>query len=117
MKSNILEHLKDYKLFLLKILLSTCSEKEISLFNKMYGSVDIIPDDKIDWAIQQCENTIVKNKLKLDDYDENKQKFENLYKDVFLLTCSCDDPNLPPPIEICEICKLKNKIRNDKNKI
>ena len=36
------------------------------IFNRMYGSIDVITDDKIDWAIVQCENQINRNKQKTD---------------------------------------------------
>jgi len=42
-------------------LLKSCSNEEIDIFNRMYGSVETIPLAKMDWAIQQCERTL-KNK-------------------------------------------------------
>jgi hypothetical protein len=47
---------------ILKELLLQCTKDQVELFNRMYGSVDSIKDDKIDWAIQQCERTVEKNK-------------------------------------------------------
>lgn len=35
-----------------------------NLFNRMYKSVEEIPDNKINWAIQQCAKTIDKNNNK-----------------------------------------------------
>lgn len=45
----------------LKTLLDQCTEKQIELFNRMYGSINDIPADKIPHAIFQCEETIKKN--------------------------------------------------------
>ena len=37
-----------------------------NLFNLMYGSIDTIKEEKIDWAIKQCERTVEKNVEKRD---------------------------------------------------
>lgn len=37
-----------------------------NLFNLMYGSIDTIKEEKIDWAIKQCERTVQKNVEKRD---------------------------------------------------
>ena len=37
-----------------------------SLFNMMYGSIDTIKEEKIDWAIKQCERTLEKRVEKRD---------------------------------------------------
>ena len=44
----------------LKELLAQLPSESIELFNRMYGSVEEIPLDKMDWAIQQCERTLAK---------------------------------------------------------
>lgn len=55
---------------LLKELLTQCNEEEQLMFKRMYSpninlsineSVDIMSNDKIDWAITQVENTIKKS--------------------------------------------------------
>ena len=46
----------------LRELLSKVPSESKFLFDRMYGSVDTIPIDKIDWAIQQCERTIEKQR-------------------------------------------------------
>jgi hypothetical protein len=46
------------KRYKLKELLAQCTNKQVNLFNRMYGSVDAIPKDKLDWAIIQCLNTL-----------------------------------------------------------
>lgn len=58
---------------ILKELLSKCTEGQQLMFKRMYSnknlelsineSVDNMDDDKIDWAITQCERTVEKNKL------------------------------------------------------
>jgi len=63
-KSESLAQIEDYRRQILKDLYVQCNEAQQSLFNRMYGSVEIIPDEKIDWAIQQCERTIAKNQAK-----------------------------------------------------
>jgi len=55
---------------ILKELLSKCNDKHHNLFKRMYAHktpdlpindvVDKMDDDKIDWAITQCENTLNK---------------------------------------------------------
>ena len=62
--SNTLERLRIQKHEALKDLLKQCTEPQIQLFNRMYRSVDTISEDKIDWAIQQCERTIQSNNVK-----------------------------------------------------
>jgi len=42
-------------------LLDQCTESQISMFNRMYGSIDLIPEPKMDRAYDQCLKTIQKN--------------------------------------------------------
>ena len=37
------------------------TEKQQKFFNRLWGSVDKIPEDKIHIGVSQCEKTIVKN--------------------------------------------------------
>ena len=37
-----------------------------AFFNRMYGSIETIEDNKIEWAIKQCERTIENNAEKRD---------------------------------------------------
>lgn len=62
--SETLDRLKNEKKQALKDLLNKCTEPQVNLFNRMYGSIETIPEEKIDWAIQQCESTVKKNKEK-----------------------------------------------------
>jgi hypothetical protein len=58
----------------LKDLLSQCTEDQQTLFKRMYShddlerdindAVDQMPDDKINWAISQCERTVYDNAMK-----------------------------------------------------
>jgi hypothetical protein len=60
---------------ILKDLLSKCTEPQQMIFKRMYSHknlelpinevVDKMPDDKLDWAISQCEKTIEKNQKSL----------------------------------------------------
>lgn len=45
----------------LRGLLAKCTEGQVGMFNRMYKSVNVIPLERINLAIQQCERTIVKN--------------------------------------------------------
>lgn len=54
----------EYKRELLREVLNQCTPEQIDLFNRMYKSIDEIPDEKMDWAYQQCLNTIKKNESK-----------------------------------------------------
>lgn len=61
MENNTFENLGREKL---KELLSKLPQSWVDVFNRMYGSVNTIPLEKIDWAIQQCERSLDKlNKL------------------------------------------------------
>ena len=44
----------------LKSLLTQCTPDQMNLFNRMYGSIENIPADKIPWAIKQAEATLKK---------------------------------------------------------
>ena len=46
----------------LRQLLEQCSANQIALFNRMYGSIDRIPESKMDGAYEQCTRTLEKNK-------------------------------------------------------
>jgi len=60
--SKTLKAIDDFKRKSLQDLLDQCTEPQQNLFARMYVSVEEINTDKIDWAIQQCERTIEKNK-------------------------------------------------------
>ncbi len=60
--SKILNEIKDFRKEKLIELLNQCTLEQQAFFDRMYGSRDTIPDEKIDWAIRQCEGTIKKNK-------------------------------------------------------
>ncbi len=62
--SDTLNRIKEYRKQALIDLYNQCTEEQQNLFNRMYVSVDKISEDKIDWAIQQCERTILKNESK-----------------------------------------------------
>lgn len=59
---------------ILKDLLSQCTEDQQMLFKRMYShdnlerdindAVDQMPDDKVNWAISQCEKTVYLNAVK-----------------------------------------------------
>lgn len=55
--SETLDRLKQDRRDALRGLLDQCTKKQQALFNKMYGSIDVIPDARIDWAIKQCEKS------------------------------------------------------------
>jgi hypothetical protein len=64
MKSKALKKIDDFRRQTLDDLYNQCTPEQQNLFNRMYVSITAIPDGKIDWAIQQCERTIAKNKTK-----------------------------------------------------
>lgn len=51
---------REFKREQLREVLSQCTEAEVNVFNQMYVSIDKIPDSKMDWAYQQCLNTLAK---------------------------------------------------------
>lgn len=63
--SEALNKIKDYRKKSLIDLYDQLTPAQQDLFNRMYIDVKEIPDDKIDWAIQQCERTISKNKQEI----------------------------------------------------
>lgn len=70
--SDALNDIADYRLSTLKRLFLETTEKQQQLFKRMYSHKDLtadietiinkMPDNKIDWAIQQCERTVEMNK-------------------------------------------------------
>jgi len=66
----------------LRELLGQCTEEQVNMFNKIYTSVDVIPLEKMDRAIDQVERTIVKN-------EENDKRW---------MICSC---HISPPCSYC----------------
>jgi hypothetical protein len=64
MKSKALARVTEFKRQMMRDFLAQCTEAQVDLFNRMYGSVDKIPEDKMDWAIQQCERTVAKNQTR-----------------------------------------------------
>ena len=60
--SEALERIDRLPREILKELYDQCTEEQQGFFCRMYKSLEEIPDEKIRWAIQQCERTIEKNK-------------------------------------------------------
>ncbi len=50
-----------FKRELVREVLNQCTEKQIQFFNRMYVSVDIIPESKMRHAYFQCVKTLEKN--------------------------------------------------------
>lgn len=61
--SEALTKIEEYRKQILVELYNKCTKEQQELFNRMYVSVDDIPESKINWAIQQCERTILKNSV------------------------------------------------------
>ena len=51
----------EFKRNLLREQLDKCTEVQQDLFNRMYGSIDAIRDDKMRWAYQQVCRTVADN--------------------------------------------------------
>ena len=62
--SPALEEVRLFRRGILARLYHQCTPEQQALFNRMYGSLESISEEKIDWAIQQCERTVEKNKKK-----------------------------------------------------
>lgn len=62
--SEALNKVIEFKRDMIRDFLGKCTEAQVNLFNIMYGSVDKLPTDKMDWALQQCERTVAKNEAK-----------------------------------------------------
>ena len=45
----------------LRVKLNKCTEGQKKLFNCMYGSIDKIPFDKMEWAEKQIDRTLEEN--------------------------------------------------------
>lgn len=62
MESEALKDIENYRRKTLRDLYNQVTKEQQEFFCKMYGSLDGVKDDQINWAIQQCEATIKKNK-------------------------------------------------------
>lgn len=73
MNSPAMLEIDEFKRKMLKSLLDQCNKNQKNIFNLMYSPknvdkpiydvVDEMPEDKLNWAIQQCEKTIKNNKI------------------------------------------------------
>jgi hypothetical protein len=59
--SETMEIIERFERSLLQQLLSHCKPEQVDFFNRLYGSVDEIPLEKIPRAFEQCEATIKNN--------------------------------------------------------
>ncbi len=60
--SEALNKIKEFKLSTLTDLYNQLKPEQQDLFCRLYiGGIEKIEESKIDWAIQQCERTIIKN--------------------------------------------------------
>lgn len=53
---------QEFKRELIRKALSGCTEKQTDLFNRMYGSIEVIKEGKMRHAYNQCRRTQEKNK-------------------------------------------------------
>ena len=59
--SEALYKIERYKRGILKEMYDQLTIPQQDIFNRMYVSIDKIESEKIDWAIQQCERTLLNN--------------------------------------------------------
>lgn len=60
--SEALDKIADFRREMLKDLYNQCTPAQQHIFNLMYKGLEHVSDEKIDWAIEQCERTIIKNR-------------------------------------------------------
>lgn len=62
METKTLDEIREFRYNKLQELLDKLPEGWRNKFKRMYGTnkASEIPDDKIDWAIKQCENSLRK---------------------------------------------------------
>ena len=52
----------EFKREMIRESLNNCTEKQIDLFNRMYGSIEVIKEAQMRHAYNQCRRTLEKNK-------------------------------------------------------
>ncbi len=62
--TNYQEEYASHSRELLRDKLIKCTDKQVEVFNKMYGSIDKIAIDKMEWAYNQICLTLQLNKKK-----------------------------------------------------
>ena len=55
------EKVKEFKRDLVRGLLNQCTEKQKAFFNRMYKSIENIPEEKMRNAYDQCRRTLINN--------------------------------------------------------
>jgi len=62
MKTKTLNEIREFRNKKLQEMLNQLPKGWVNKFERMYGTTEasLIPEDKIDWAIQQCENSLRK---------------------------------------------------------
>lgn len=56
--SELHEKTTEFKREEIRKLLVQCTEKEIAFFNRLYGSIDAIPEENMNCAYGQCKRTL-----------------------------------------------------------
>lgn len=54
---------ENFKREKLRKVLKRCTSKQQDIFNRMYGSIEIIEEKKMTWAYQQVMSSLTKNQL------------------------------------------------------
>ena len=80
-KSDTLKKIENFRKKRLVDLYNQCTPEQQNVFNRMYVSITEIPDEKIDWAMQQCERTIAENKIKMGEKIMDK-KFREMFDTI-----------------------------------
>jgi len=71
--SEALKKIADFRRAVLRDLYSQCTQAQQNIFNLMYKSLEDVSDKQIDWAIEQCERTIIKKKSQGQRLDSNPE--------------------------------------------
>lgn len=58
---ELIQDCLNYKRNKIRALLKKCKPEQREIFNRMYESVDVIPEEKMNWAIKQIVSTLNKN--------------------------------------------------------
>ncbi len=59
--SKAIEEIDQFARQKMRLLLLQCTESQVNLFNRMYGSVNGVRDDQMATAFDQIERTLIKN--------------------------------------------------------
>ncbi len=99
----------EFKREMVRKVLLKCTSEQQTFFNRMYKSIDDIPEEKMRWAYQQCKAT-AKKTTSAKGEGVKRTKYIKGWLRLWVWSCCPECNSDAPELYACPICKYYNYV-------